>query len=377
MVVEVAQTHNNERENMKTLFEETKLGKLLIKNRFVRSATWENMTTEDGHLTAELIKIYDELAKNDVGLIITGYANIVKEEQPNHGMMGIYNDSFINEYQELTKLVHSYNSKIVMQIAYGGTKTTYNLGERIIYAPSEVAERGTNVTGKAMTIEEIKYIEGAFADAAARVQQSGFDGVEIHAAHTYLINQFLSPYYNKRTDEYGGNLENRMRFLTEIYRKTREKVGDEFTIIIKLTSSEFFDNGLSFDETRIISRKLEALGVDALDITGNIHGKARTMIGQEFDNYKLQNEGYFSEYAKVISKEVSIPVITVGGFKDIDVMENILNESDINFFGLSRPLLAEPDLIKRWKSGDKRKAKCISCSKCRTDKGNYCVIFNK
>ena len=362
---------------MKTLFEKTKLGKLLIKNRFVRSATWENMTTEDGHLTAELIKIYDELAKNDVGLIITGYANVVKEEQPNHGMMGIYNDSFINEYQELTKLVHSYNSKIVMQIAYGGTKTTYNLGERIIYAPSEVAERSTNVTGKAMTIEEIKYIEDAFADAAARVQQSGFDGVEIHAAHTYLINQFLSPYYNKRTDEYGGNLENRMRFLTEIYRKTREKVGNDFTIIIKLTSSEFFDNGLSFDETRIISKKLEALGVDALDITGNIHGKARTMTGQEFDNYKLQSEGYFSEYAKVISKEVSIPVITVGGFKDIDVMENMLNESDINFFGLSRPLLAEPDLIKRWKSGDKRKATCISCSKCRTDKGNYCVIFNK
>ncbi len=362
---------------MKTLFEKVKLGKLLVKNRFVRSATWENMTTEDGHLTAKLIKIYDELAKNDVGLIITGYANVVEEEQPNHGMMGIYNDSFINEYQELTKLVHSYNSKIIMQIAYGGTKTTYNLGNRTIYAPSEVAERSTKVTGKAMTKEEIGYIEDAFADAAARVRQSGFDGVEIHAAHTYLINQFLSPYYNKRTDEYGGKLENRMRFLTEIYRKTREKVGSDFTIIIKLTSSEFFDNGLSFDETRKISRKLETLGVDALDITGNIHGKARTMIGQEFDNYKLQSEGYFSEYAKVISKEVSIPIITVGGFKDIDVMEKILNESNISFFGLSRPLLAEPDLIKRWKSGDKRKAMCISCSKCRTDKGNYCVIFNK
>lgn len=361
---------------MKTLFEKAKLGNILLKNRFVRSATWENMTTEDGHLTKELYDIYENLARSEVGLIITGYANTIKEEQPNHGMMGIYNDSFINEYKKLTELVHKFDSKIVMQLAYGGTKTTYNVGKRLIYAPSEIAERGTGVMGKAMTKEDIDLVVNAFADAAKRIQESGFDGVEIHGAHTYLINQFLSPYYNKRTDEYGGSLENRMRFLVEIYYKMREKVGNDFAILVKLTSSEFFQGGLTFDETRLICKKLESIGVDGIDISGNIHGKAKSMVGEEFDGYKLQEEGYFLEYAKIISKEVEMPIMTVGGFKDINKIEKILNESNIEFFGLSRPLLAEPDLIKRWKSGDRKKASCLSCSKCRTDEGNYCVIFS-
>ncbi|MGV8905943.1 MAG: NADH:flavin oxidoreductase [Acetobacterium sp.] len=360
---------------MKKLFEKTKIGKILVKNRFVRSATWENMTTEDGYLTDKLIGVYEELAKSEVGLIITGYANVVKEEQPNHGMMGIYDDSFIDGYKKLTSLVHGFGSKIIMQVAYGGTKTSYNVGERLIYAPSEIPERSTNVVGKTMSKDDIVYIENAFADAAKRIKESGFDGIEIHGAHTYLINQFLSPYYNKRTDEYGGSIENRMRFLVEIYDKIREKVGSDFTVVVKLTSSEFFEGGLTFNETRTICKKLEEIGVDALDITGNIHGKARTMTGEVFDGYQIRKEGYFVEYAKRISNEVNIPIMTVGGFKDIDMIEKILNESNIGFFGLSRPLLAEPDLIKRWKSGDKKKAICISCSKCRTDRGNFCVVY--
>ena len=362
---------------MKILFEETKLGNITVKNRFVRSATWENMTTEDGHITDKLYKIYEDLAKGEVGLIITGYANVVKEEQPNPGMMGIYNDSFIDEYKKLTNLAHSYGSKIIMQIAYGGTKTTFNVGERVILAPSEVAEKSTNVVGKAMTKEEIDYIVNAFANAGRRAKASGFDGVEIHGAHTYLINQFLSPYYNKRTDEYGGSLENRMRFLLEIYYKMRQKVGDDFPILVKLTASDFHEDGLTFDETRLICKKLEEVGIDAIEISGNIHGKAKSMVGKVFDDYEIQEEGYFLEYAKIISNEVNVPLITVGGFKNIDTMENLLNDTNIDYFALSRPLLAEPFLIKRWKDGDKRPSICVRCSKCRTPEGNYCTVYNK
>lgn len=362
---------------MKSLFEEVKLGNIVLKNRFIRSATWENMTTKDGHLTKELYDIYENLASSEIGLIITGYANVMEEEQPNHGMMGIYNDSFIDEYKKLVESVHKFGSKIVMQVAYGGTKTTYNVGERLIYAPSEIAERSTNVMGKAMSKEDINTVITAFADAAQRIKESGFDGIEIHGAHTYLINQFLSPYYNKRIDEYGGSLENRMRFLVEIYYKIRERVGNDFTVLVKLTSSEFFEGGITFDETKLICKKLESIGVDGIDITGNIHGKANGMVGETFDGYKLQKEGYFVEYAKIISSEVSIPIISVGGFKNINYIETILNNSNIEFFALSRPLLAEPNLIKRWKLGDKKPALCISCSKCRTNKGNYCVVFQK
>ena len=209
---------------MEHAFEKTKLGKLDLKNHLVRSATWGNMTTEDGHMTDELYAIYENLAKSEVGLIITGYANILKEEQPNHGMMGIYEDSYIDEYKKLTEMVHTYGSKIIMQIAYGGTKTTYRVEGRTIFAPSDIAERGTGTKGKVMTKTEISFVEEAFARAAERIKKARFDGVEIHAAHSYLINQFLSPYYNQREDEYGGTLENRMRFLTEICNLTRKKV---------------------------------------------------------------------------------------------------------------------------------------------------------
>lgn len=360
----------------KSLFHESKLANINIKNRFVRSATWENMTTKNGHLTKEIYDIYEELSKNDIGLIITGYGNIVKEEQPNPGMMGMYDDSFIDEYKKLTNIVHSYDSKILMQLAYGGTKTKFNLGERIIYAPSEVPEKSTNVLGKAMTKEEIDYIVDAFAKAGKRVKDSGFDGVEIHGAHTYLINQFLSPYYNKRTDQYGGNLENRMRFLIEIYSKMRDLVGKDFPIFVKLTASEFFEGGLTFEETKLICKKLESIGIDGIEISGNIHGKAKSMVGQVFDNCELKEEGYFLEYAKIISDLVKIPIITVGGFTNLDNIQKIFNETNISGFGLSRPLLAEPNLIKRWKDKDNSPAKCVRCSKCRTSEGNYCTVFN-
>ncbi|GAK83676.1 putative NADH-dependent flavin oxidoreductase [Vibrio ponticus] len=326
---------------MSFLFSPSRIGNMTLKNRFVRSATWENLATEDGHMTDRLYAIYEELAQGEVGLIVTGYANIVEEEKPNAGMMGMYNDSFIPEYQKLTELVHQYDSKIVMQLAYGGTKTTFNVGERVIFAPSEVPERGTKTQGKAMTKAEIDYIVEAFALASKRAQDSGFDGVEIHAAHTYLINQFLSPYYNQREDEYGGSLENRMRFLVEIYQATRKLVGDDFPILVKLTATEFFEGGATFDETRVVCKKLEDLGVDAIIISGNIHGNASTMIGEKFDGYTLQAEGYFHEYGDVISQEVNVPVITVGGLGDICAIEEIAERTNIQYFALSRPLMAE------------------------------------
>ena len=362
---------------MKSLFAETHIGNMTLKNRFIRSATWENMATEGGHMTDKLYVIYGELAKGEIGLIVTGYANIVEEEQPNPGMMGVYNDSFINEYKKLTELVHTNDTKIVMQLAYGGTKTTHNVGERIIYAPSEVCERGSQTLGKAMTKDEIDYITQAFAQASRRAKESGFDGVEIHAAHTYLINQFLSPYYNRRQDEYGGSLDNRMKFLLDIYTETRKSVGKDYPILVKLTASEFFEGGLTFSETRIICKKLAAIGVDGIVISGNIHGKANAMVGEYFDGYEIKQEGYFHEYGRVISEDVEVPIVTVGGLTDINTIEEIANKTNIQCFAISRPLLAEPHLIKRWKGGNRAPVDCERCSKCRTRRGNFCVVQNK
>ena len=361
---------------MKKLFESTAIKRMTLKNRFVRSATWENKATADGHMTPELYDVYEELAKNEVGMIITGYANIVKEEQPNPGMMGIYDDSFIEEYKVLTSLVHKYDSKIVLQVAYGGTKTTYNVGERVIFAPSEVPEMATNTLGKEMTKEDIDYIISAFGESARRAEESGFDGIEIHGAHTYLINQFLSPYYNRRTDEYGGILENRMRFLKEIYFAMRKQVGADYPILVKLTATDFFDGGQSFADTKVICKELEAIGVDGIELSGNIHGNAQNRVDEVFDGCKIEAEGYFYQYGKEISEEVNIPIITVGGLSNFETINEILQNTKIEYFAIARPLLAEPNLVKRWKEGDHAKVKCIRCSKCRTKSGNYCVVFN-
>lgn len=360
---------------MKKIFEPSAIGTMVLKNRLIRSATWENMTTPDGHMTEQLYALYETLAASEVGMIITGYANIVAEEQPNPGMMGIYDDSFIEEYQKLTQLVHQQGSKIVMQLAYGGTKTTYKVGERVIFAPSEVPERSTKVAGKAMTKEEIQYIIGAFGKAAARAKAAGFDGVELHGAHTYLINQFLSPYYNRRTDEYGGSLTNRMRFLMEIYEEVRSRVGEDFPILVKLTCSEFFEGGLDFTEAMAICKAVAQKGADAIELTGNIHGKANKMTGEVYDNHQIAKEGYFLDYAKEAAEALAIPVIAVGGFRTLEMIEQVIGETAIDYVALSRPLLAEPSLIRRWKAGDRKKAKCVSCSRCRTAEGNYCVVF--
>lgn len=358
---------------MKSLFDNVKIGNMISKNRFVRSATWENMT-EDGYINDKILNIYEDLAKGEVGLILTGYANIVKEEQPNPGMFGIYDDSFIPGYKKLCDLVHQYGSKIVLQVAYGGTKTTYNLGERTIFAPSPIPEKGTGTLGKEMTVEDIKYIIEAFGQSARRAKESGFDGIEIHGAHTYLINQFLSPYYNRRTDSYGGSLENRMRFLIELYESMRNKVGKDYPILIKLTATDFFEGGLSFEETKIICKKMEEIGIDAIELSGNIHGKGESLVGTFFNGFEIKSEGYFSEFAKEISNLVKIPIITVGGIKTFQATIDLLNSSNISMFAISRPLLAEPNLIKRWKNGDLKKVKCIRCSKCRNKDGNYCII---
>lgn len=362
---------------MRDLFDTTNIKGMKIKNRFVRSATWENQTTHDGHMTPKLYSVYEELAKNEVGMIITGYANVVQEEQPNPGMMGIYDDCFIPEYKVLTDLVHQYDSKIILQVAYGGTKTTYNIGSRVIFAPSEVAEVATNTLGKEMTKQDIEYIVAAFGESARRAKESGFDGIEIHGAHTYLINQFLSPYYNRRTDEYGGSLENRMRFLKEIYYAMRKQVGEDYPIFVKLTATEFFDGGQSFADTKVICKEMEKIGMDAIELSGNVHGKAKSMVGQMFEGHEIEAEGYFYRYGEAISKEVQIPIITVGGLSHIEKIDEILQNTNIQYFAIARPLLAEPQLVKRWKDGDRSAVKCIRCSKCRTSTGNYCIVFNK
>lgn len=373
---------------MKTLFDKTKILNMEMKNRFLRGALWEDLADEKGHLNPELISIYEELAKGGVGTIITGYAFVTKDEQPNPGMMGIYDDSFIPEYKDFTQKIHNLGSNIIMQIVYGGFMTNFNVGERTIWGPSTIKNENTGTfknenTGtwaKEISKEEINYLINSYANAAKRVKESGFDGVEIHCGHGYLLSQFLSPYYNKREDEYGGSIENRGRIVFEIYKAMRAAVGENFPILIKLNSADYVsEGGLTQEDSLYVAKKLADLGIDAIEVTGgnesikevteNNLGAARTKVVVSKDR-----ESYFKDYAKKLSDLVNIPVILIGGNRNLDIMEDILNKDYAQYFSLSRPLTAEPDLISKWESGERKRTKCVSCNQCYNTPGKRCIL---
>lgn len=365
---------------MKTLFDKTKLLNMDMKNRFIRGALWEDLADEKGHMTQELSNIYEELAKGGVGTIITGYAFVTEDEQPNPGMMGIYDDAFIPEYKEFTDKIHNLGANIIMQIVYGGFMTNFNVGERTIWGPSTIQNEVTGTWSKEITKDEIKYLISAYANAARRVKESGFDGVEIHAGHGYLLSQFLSPYYNKRKDEYGGSIENRGRIIFDIFKAIRKVVGDNFPILIKLNSADYIKaGGLTQEDSLYVAKKLAELGIDAIEVTGgnesikevldNNLGAARSKV-----IVSKENESYFKDYAAKLAEEVDIPIILVGGNRHLDVMEELLNNTRIEYFTLSRPLTAEPNLINKWLNGDRKKTKCVSCNKCYNTPGKRCIL---
>lgn len=348
---------------MKTLFDKTKIKGLTLDNRLVRAATWERMANEDGSVTQELIDLHEDLAKGGVGLIITGYAFILDEEQPNPKMMGMSNDSFIFGYTKLVDTVHSYDTGIIMQLAYGGTQTKYETENREIWGPSRIKHPKTGVVAKEMTKEDIDTLVNAFGDAALRAKKCGFDGIELHGAHGYLLSQFLSPIFNKREDEYGGSLDNRMRVICEIYEHTRSLVGDDFLIMIKINASDFKKGGFTFEECQYVTQRLDDLGIDAIEVSGPTP-----------PNTKKKDQSVLADHAAYIASLINIPVISVGKHRDLQLMTKILNETQIEYFSMSRPFIAEPNLATRWMSGDYKQSKCISCGQCYHPEGISCIL---
>lgn len=358
---------------MKTLFDKTNLLNMKLKNRFFRGGLWEELADEKGHMTEALFKIYEELAEGGVALIITGYAHVLEEEQPNPGMMGIYSDIFIDEYKKFTDMVHSNDANIIMQIAYGGSQTRFNVENRVIWGPSAVAHKGTGTIPKEITKDEIRYLTKAYGDAALRIKKSGFDGVELHSAHGYFLSQFLSPYYNRRADEYGGTIENRARIIFEIYESMRSAVGEDFPILIKINSEDFMDDGLTQEDSLYVTKKLAELGINAIEVSGGTGASYENKMPSRTKIFKAEDQSYFREYAKKLADATNIPIILIGGNRDLDTMESLLNQG-IDYFSLARPLTAEPDLINKWASGDRKKTKCVSCNACYNTPGKRCIL---
>lgn len=363
---------------MAELFDEIEINGMALKNRSVRSATWTGMAKKDGRCSTKLTKLMGNLARGEVGLIITGFAYVMPNGQALNNQLGIHDDAMIPSLLKLTKRVHAANGKIAMQIVHAGVQSVMRQRRnQPAWGPSAVYDPLFRRTPKAMTQREIKETVHTFARAADRVKRAGFDAVELHGAHGYLVSQFLSPARNRRTDKYGGPVENRARFLFEIYRAVRKSVGRDFPVLIKLNTKDFVRGGLTQRDALFVAKRLAEMGIDAIEMSGGIPaagdlGPARPKIR------KASDEAYFLPLAKKIKKVVSVPIILVGGLRSFKAANDILKTGAADLISMSRPLIREPGLIRRWKEGDRKKAKCISCNQCfgaaRGPEGVYCVV---
>lgn len=344
------------------LFEPFKIGTLEIKNRIVRSATYEKMADVDGFVTEQLIDLYRELAVGGAGLIITGNALVHLSGYSAPQQICIHNDHYIEKLTSLVQEVHSLGGKIAIQLVHGGRQCfPFLLAGKEAIAPSAVFDPSINVMPRAMTDEEIWEIIYAFSNSARRALIAGFDAIQLHGAHGYLISSFLSPHTNRRDDYWGGDEERRFHFIEETYKSIRQEIGEGFPLFIKINADDFLPTGLKIDETLRIAKRLQYLGFNAIEVSGGTYESKGSVIRPKIDSE--EKEAYFKEYSIRLKSVLSIPVILVGGIKSRSVAEKMIVEGYADAISMSRALIREPDLTKKFLSG-KEKADCISCNGC-------------
>jgi len=356
------------------VFEATAINGMSLTNRFVRSATWEGMATDDGYCSPELTELMVRLAKGRLGLIISSHSNISSTGLAGIRQLGIWSDEFIPVLSGMTKQVHAAGSKIVMQLNHAGNRTATELTKTMPMGPTSF-ENSDGTVSRTMEKQDINTVVQQFAAAAHRVQQAGFDGIQIHAAHGYLLSSFLSPYFNKRTDEYGGDVANRARFLLEVLQSVRAAVGDKFPVLVKMNAADFLSGGFTSADMVQTALWLEDAGVDAIELSGGTP-LSEKCIPFRSGKHPPEREGYYREEARKYKEKVTVPLILVGGFRSLAVSEKFLQEGICDFIALSRPLIREPELIRRWQEGDTTPSECISDNRCfvpiRDGKGLYC-----
>jgi len=351
---------------LKTLFSPEKIGNIQIKNRIVRSATYVRRAEKYGMVGDQLIHFYRELAQGGTGLIISGFTAVDPSGTASVYQVRLDEDSFISGHQKLVSAIHDYPyTKIAAQIAHTGRQGVHPKYPPV--APSAVPDKTTGLTPRELKIEEIRELISKFVNTGYRAYIAGYDMVQLHAAHGYLLSNFISPYTNRRVDEFGGNSENMARILIEIYNGLRDKIGNSFPIIIKLQTKDFVPGGLILDDATKITKILVDHGFDAIEPSGGI---AETQVGvkEAYPSKAIktpEEENYFlpiCEKLKPIMKGCKL--ILMGGIKNPISAEKFLQEGIADFISMSRPLIYEPDLPNRWESGDLNPAKCISCNSC-------------
>lgn len=374
---------------MTSVFDELHIGTLSARNSILRAATAESLATPAGRPTSRLFDMYEELAEGGVGTIITGYTYVTTDGKPSEGALGMYDDAFADDYRELVEAVHARGARIVAQLVYGGSKSKveHDDDRRLVPAtetpqdwvpnvnilgPSALENLKTHLVPVEATHDDLKRVIDAFGTAAARAQSYGFDGVEIHAAHGYLLSQFLSRWFNVREDEYGGqSLENRARLAVECVASARAATGDDFPIFVKVNNCDDLEDpagargGLSEDESAQVCAWIAEAGASCIDVSGDWHSvPSRDVAGDPF----------FADFGARMVRELDIPVIVTGGWRRTDIIEQHMADDGIAGIAMSRPFIREPNLVNRWLSGNVKPSKCTCCGYCGKYVGIPCVF---
>ncbi|WP_240842229.1 NADH:flavin oxidoreductase [Acidaminobacter sp. JC074] len=335
---------------------EIELGKLTIKNRIVRSATHSMLGNLDGSISEDELKMFKDLAENEVGLIIAGQFFVSGEATAGPGSNELTHDRHIESASKIMELVKPFDTKVVAQLNHAGAHAY----SQTPYGASEM-DLGDGRKARSITIEEIKRVKSEFIDAALRAQKSGFHGIQLHAAHSYLLCEFLKPSINKRQDQYGGDSENRFRLIKEIIEGIQEACGDNYPIFIKIDTNDLQEQETYNDDLENMMSEFRSMGIEAVEFSGS-----------EFSGKKFADHNYFLDRAIEISKDKGIKTIVVGGVRHFNDMEAILS-AGMDMVSICRPFICEPDFITRLIKGQE-KSSCVTCRKCPQAGRDRCIL---
>lgn len=318
---------------MALLLEPMQIGSLTLANRLVMPPMATAKAEPDGKVSQAMLDYYEEKSRGGyISLIIIEHSFISPEGKAHNNQLSVAEDSVIRGLQELAAIIHHNGPKAVMEINHAGCQTNEEVTGRLVVGPSAVANPRYGNIPNELTQSEIAQIVQAFGDAAVRVKKAGFDGVEIHAAHGYLLNQFLSSLTNQRQDEYGGSLLNRIRIHLEVIAAVRNAVGPDFPLLMRLGAADYMDGGTTIVDSQIAAREFEKAGLDMLDISGGFCG---------YIVPGLSGQGFFAPLSKAIKKVVSIPVILTGGITEAQAAEELLAEGKADLIGVGRAILKD------------------------------------
>lgn len=318
-----------------------------LKNRFFKSAMSETMADQHHNPSKELIALYDHWAKQSIGVLVTGNVMVDRRYLGEPGNVVLDEQSDLTQFSNWAKVVHQNGVPIWLQLNHPGKQMYRSINQEPI-APSAIPVSGTSASAfrppRQMTVFEIKEAKEKFVSAAVKAKKAGFTGIQLHAAHGYLINQFLSPADNQRTDRYGGSLDNRMRFLVEVYQEIRKKLGQDFTIALKLNASDFKEAGFGFEECQQVVKNMSQLGIDLVEISGGNY--EAPVFGSEHEN-----GASFLSYAVALSDVADVPIVSTGGFRQSQQMEEAIN-TGVSMVGLARPFVLKPHLVELYQKNE-------------------------